>query len=137
MIENFKNRAARSSRCAIDAPRQFPNPENNPFTSCTKQCTIGQKGDDMKTHANTIPISEARQELPELVNKVRKLHSRYFITKRGKVEAVIISSEEFESWAETLDILSNKAEMKAIQRALNDIKKGRVKSFKEVFKEDQ
>jgi len=91
----------------------------------------------MKTHANTIPISEARQELPELVNKVRKLHSRYFITKRGKVEAVIISSEEFESWAETLDILSNKAEMKAIQRALNDIKKGRVKSFKEVFKEDQ
>jgi antitoxin YefM len=90
----------------------------------------------MKTQTNTVPISEARQELPELIEKVRKLHNRYFVTKRGKVEAVIISAEEFESWGETLDILSNQAEMKALKRAVGNIKKGKVKSFKDVFGEE-
>jgi antitoxin YefM len=88
-----------------------------------------------KADANTIPISEARQALPELVDKVCRLHNRYFITKHGKVEAIIISSEEFQSWAETMDILSNKAEMKALRRALTDLKKNRVASFEDVFGE--
>ena len=90
----------------------------------------------MKTQTNTVPISEARQELPELIDKVRKLHNRYFVTKRGKVAAVIISAEEFESWGETLDIISNQAEMKTMKKAIGDIKKGKIKTFKEVFGEE-
>ena len=89
----------------------------------------------MKTRQNSIPISEARQELPSLINKVMHLHNRYFITKRGKIEAVIISAEEFESWEETLDILSSKEEMNTLRSALNDIQKGRVKSYKNIFGE--
>lgn len=89
----------------------------------------------MKTRENSIAISEARQELPSLIEKVRHLHNRYFITKRGKIEAVIISADEFESWGETLDILSSKEEMRKLKSALNDIQKGRVKSFKDIFGE--
>jgi len=88
----------------------------------------------MKTiKEHTIPISDARQDLPEIVGRVKKMHDRYFITRRGKVEAVIMSSEEFESWGETLDILSNKAELKAIKAGENEMKKGKGKSFEEVF----
>ncbi|MBI5399845.1 type II toxin-antitoxin system Phd/YefM family antitoxin [Candidatus Saganbacteria bacterium] len=87
----------------------------------------------MKKNETTIPVSEARQKLPELVDNVRKLHNRYFISRRGKVEAVIVSSEEFESWGETLDIVANRAEMKAMARAFADIKKGRVKYFEDIF----
>jgi len=91
----------------------------------------------MKTilKGNTVPISEARAELPEIVERVRKLHNKYFITKRGKVEAVIMSAEELESWGETLDILSNKAEIKALKRAERQMKKGKGKTFEEVFGE--
>jgi prevent-host-death family protein len=91
----------------------------------------------MKTilKGNTVPISEARAELPEIVERVRKLHNKYFITKRGKVEAVIMSAEELESWRETLDILSNKAEIKALKRAERQMKKGKGKTFEEVFGE--
>lgn len=91
----------------------------------------------MKTNIkeHTIPISEARAELPEIVGRVRKLHDRYFITRRGKIEAVIISAEELESWGETLDILSNKAEVRALKRAEKQMKKGKGKTFEEVYGE--
>lgn len=91
----------------------------------------------MKTNIkeHTIPISEARAELPEIIGRVRKLHDRYFITRRGKIEAVIISAEELESWGETLDILSNKAEVKALNRAEKQAEKGKLKPLEEVIKE--
>lgn len=90
----------------------------------------------MKTRENTVPVSAARQELPELIKKVRKLHNYYFITTRGRVDGVIMSAEEFEGWSETMDIIFNRAEMRSFRRALADIQKGRVKTFKEVFGED-
>lgn len=90
----------------------------------------------MKIKNDTLPVTQARDELPTLVQNTTKFHSHYFITKRGRVEAVIMSKEEFDSWGETLDIISNKSEMKALKRALNDLKNGKVKSFKDVFGED-
>lgn len=90
----------------------------------------------MKKHDNIIPITEAREELPELVDKAKRLHNRYYITKRGEAQAVIMSAEEFESWGETLDVLSSKSEMKAIKKSLSDIKNNKVKSFKKVFGEE-
>jgi prevent-host-death family protein len=89
-----------------------------------------------KLKDTAIPISEARAELPEIIEKIEKLHDHYFITRRGKVAAVIMSTEEFESWNETLDILSNRAEMRAMQRSLKQIAKGQYKTYKEVFGEE-
>ena len=85
--------------------------------------------------SNTIPISEARAELPEIIGRVQKFHNHYFITRRGKVAAVIMSAEELESWGETLDILSNKAEMRALRRAEKQVSAGKVKSLEDVFRE--
>ena len=90
----------------------------------------------MKTKKDSISISQARQGLPELIEKTGRLHRRYFITRRGRVEAVIISAEEMESWEETLEIVSNGAEMRSLKAALKDIRNGKTKTFKDYFGED-
>jgi len=85
-----------------------------------------------KLKETTIPISEARADLPGIVGKVKKFHNHYFITRRGKTEAVIMSAEEFEGWGETLDILSNSAEMRALTRAEKQMKQGKGKRLNEI-----
>ena len=53
----------------------------------------------------TLPITEAREKLTTLVDRAARLMEKYTITVKGKPKAVIISSEEYDSLQETLDIL--------------------------------
>ncbi|WP_447979467.1 type II toxin-antitoxin system Phd/YefM family antitoxin [Candidatus Nitrospira bockiana] len=83
----------------------------------------------------TLAISEARQNLTDLVDRVRRLQSRYVITVNGRPDAVIISHDEFESWLETLDVLSDSEEVASIQRGLSEIANGHTVSYEDVFGE--
>ena len=83
----------------------------------------------------TLGVSEARQNLTDLVDRVRRLHSRYVITVNGRADAVILSHDEFESWLETLDVLSDSEEVASIQRGLSDIANGDTVSYEEIFGE--
>src|SRR2546422_3961760 len=83
----------------------------------------------------TLPITEARQNLPDLVERVRKLRARYIITRNGRPDAVLIGHDEFESWLETMEVLTDREEIKAIQEGLADLRAGRVSSYEEVFGE--
>ena len=51
---------------------------------------------------NILGISEVRNKLPQLVDEVDEKLGQLFITKNGRAKAVLMSSEEFESWVETL-----------------------------------
>lgn len=66
---------------------------------------------------NLVAISDARANLPELVNKVNKNLERVVITINGQPKAVLVSEEELESLEETAEIL-------AIPGAKESIKKG-------------
>lgn len=83
----------------------------------------------------TIPVSEARQNLPELVTRMRKLLERIIITRNGKPEAVMMSIEEYESWVETLELMSSPGAVRGVREGLADLKAGRARSFEEVFGE--
>lgn len=83
----------------------------------------------------TIPVSEARQNLPELMTRLRKLMDRIIITRKGKPEAVIMAFDEYESWVETLELTAKEETVKAIRDGLADLKAGRSRSFEEVFGE--
>lgn len=85
--------------------------------------------------ARTIPVSEVRQTLPELVSRMRKLMDRVIITRNGKPEAVIMGFEEYESWVETLELLSKPETVRGIREGLADLKAGRSRTFEEVFGE--
>ena len=83
----------------------------------------------------TVPVSEARQTLPELVSRMRRLMDRVIITRKGKPEAVIMAFEEYESWVETLELISRPETVRGIREGLADLKAGRSRSFQEVFGE--
>lgn len=83
----------------------------------------------------TLPITEARTKLTKLVDNASKKLDEYVITVNGKPTAVILSSDEYESWKETNEILADKQLMKAIKEGEDDIKKGRVQEWEEVKKE--
>lgn len=83
----------------------------------------------------TIPISEARQNLPKLINHIHKLMGQVIITRKGKPEVVIMDFEEYESWIETLELMSRPESVQGIREGLADLKAGRSRSFRQVFKE--
>lgn len=83
----------------------------------------------------TLPITKAREELTTLVDNAKKKLAEYIITVKGVPAAVLISATEYESWKETIEILSDTQLMKAIKEGEDDIKKGRVYDWEEVKKE--
>lgn len=67
---------------------------------------------------NILSISDVRQSLPNLVDKVNKTEEKITITVNGKARAVLISSD-------LLDLLEETAEVSAIPRIKEDLKRSR------------
>ncbi len=85
----------------------------------------------------TTPLKQARSRFSSLVDKTYRLSERFVVTKNGTPKAVVMGAEEFESWVETLELLSNPKAVKALEQGLKEAKAGKFRSFKDVFGEDQ
>lgn len=82
---------------------------------------------DIKT---TISITEARNRIFEIAEEVQKPATYYTITENGKPKAVIMSAEEFESWAETLEVMQEFPDIKKdIEETDSAIKTGEYKKW--------
>lgn len=81
----------------------------------------------------TLPVTEARARLPQLVKAADERFERTIITSHGKPTAVIMSYEEYEAWEETLEVLSDPEAMHAIREADAELAAGKAVSFEEVF----
>lgn len=82
---------------------------------------------------NTISASDARKNLYSLLDDVSDKFEKILITKNGKAKGVLVSPEEFESWRETLEIMSDSELVKVLRKSEEDIKAGRVYSAEEVY----
>lgn len=78
---------------------------------------------------NTISITEARKRIFDIADKVQAAKTVFFLTQNGKAKVVMMSVDEFDSWAETLDIMSDPELMKEIREAEDDIKNKRWHKF--------
>lgn len=83
----------------------------------------------------TMSATKARSEFFNILDKVDKANLSFTITVNGSARAVIMNADEFDSWRETLDIMSNPELVKGIEEGKKDIAAGRVVSFEEVFGE--
>ena len=83
----------------------------------------------------TLTITKAREELTRLVDRASRLLEEYVITVKGRPEAVLMSHDEFESWKETMDILSDPELVKSIKQGEKDLKDGKYVTFEELKKE--
>lgn len=83
----------------------------------------------------TLPITKAREELTSLVDNAKKKRDEYIITVNGSPAAVIISSDEYESWKETDEISSDLSLMKAIKEGEAEIASGKGLPWEDVKQE--
>lgn len=81
----------------------------------------------------TKSATEVRKDFFDILDTVERSGIPYTITKAGKPVVVMMSAEEYESWEETLDIMSDPEAVKGIEEGLDDIKHGRTNTFEEVF----
>ena len=85
----------------------------------------------------TMSLKQARSRFSSLVDNADRLSERVIVTKNGTPKAVVMGAEEFESWIETLELLSNPKAVKALEQGLKEAKAGKLRSFKDVFGEKQ
>lgn len=83
----------------------------------------------------TLSLTKAREDFTKLVAKAKRRRDEYVITVNGLPAAVIISVDEYESWKETAEILSDPVLLKAIREGEQDIKKGKIHDWDQVKKE--
>ncbi len=83
----------------------------------------------------TLPLSEVKAKLSQLVDEVESRDERVVITRRGRPAAVLISQDDLESWQETLEITSDRALMTQLRRGIRQIARGRTVGYAEVFGE--
>ncbi len=86
--------------------------------------------------AKTLPISEVKARLPELVTGVEQREEEIVVTRNGRPAAVLVSYAEFERLKETLDVLSDPGLMRQIEESRAFYASGRKGlTFEDVFGE--
>ncbi|MCC6273812.1 MAG: type II toxin-antitoxin system Phd/YefM family antitoxin [Deltaproteobacteria bacterium] len=85
--------------------------------------------------AKIVPVTALRPRLLQYVGRADKFGQEYIITKNGKPSAVIMGFDEWESWKETVEILSDPKLLRRIKKGRDYFARGgKGKSIAEVFK---
>ncbi len=86
--------------------------------------------------SKTLPISEVKARLPELVTGVEEREEEVVVTRRGKPAAILVNYGEYERLKETLDVLSDQQMMRQLRKSVQFYASGRKGlSFEDVFGE--
>ena len=76
-----------------------------------------------------LSLSEAKMKLSALVDAVVTTDEEVTITKNGRPVAVLVSPEEFESWRETIAVMSEGDLMDEIREGLDSLRRRRAKLY--------
>ncbi len=85
--------------------------------------------------ARTVPFTEARARLTELLDEVNERHEHIIITRNGHPAGVVLSSDEYGALSETLEVLEDDEALEALRESEADVQAGRVYSLDEVRRE--
>ncbi len=79
----------------------------------------------MQTLPATLTASEARINLYDMLDEVKKYLKRFVITHHGKPQAVVIPIDEIESLEETAEILTIPGARTSILRGIKQAQNGK------------
>jgi antitoxin YefM len=84
----------------------------------------------------TLPLSEVKARLPEVVSGVEEREEEVVVTKNGRPAAVLVNVREYERLKETLDVLSDPELLGQIAESRRFYRSGKTGlTFKDVFGE--
>ena len=72
-----------------------------------------------------LPITEARDELTLLPDRLSETHETITVTRRGKPVLAILSWDEYEALVETLEIISDEELMQSLRQGMKDLAQGK------------
>jgi len=82
----------------------------------------------------TLPISEVKRRLPELMSGIAEREEEIVVTRNGKPAAVLVTYDEYERLKDSLEVLSDPELVKQIRRSKSFYAKGKQgMSFEAVF----
>ena len=76
-----------------------------------------------------LPITEARDELTSLPDKLHETHETVTVTRRGKPVLAILPWEEYEALTETLEIMADEHLMASLHQSIREAKAGKLVSW--------
>ena len=82
--------------------------------------------------STSVPFTEARSTLSDLLDYVQAEQEHVVITRNGKDVALLMSVDEWESWEETIEVLQDDELLEALKQSDDDVKAGRVYAWDEV-----
>lgn len=84
--------------------------------------------------AKILSVTELKPQILKVISMAQKAGQEYVVTKNGHPAAVIMSYEEWESWKETLEILSDPKAIGRIRKNRAYFNRGgRGKSLDDIF----
>ena len=83
----------------------------------------------------TLPISEVRSNLPDIVKNAGDLFQKTYITVNGKIEAVVVNPQELESLEATLEILKDPQTLKALKQGQKEFKNSELVDWEDLKQE--
>jgi antitoxin YefM len=75
--------------------------------------------------SETVPFTEAKAHLSDLVDRVVRERERVYVTRNGRLAAVILSPDELESLEETVAILEDRELLESIRRSRQEASEGK------------
>jgi antitoxin YefM len=75
--------------------------------------------------AETVPFTEAKAHLSELVDRTSREHERFIVTRNGRPAAILISPEDLESLEATVDILEDRKLLESIRTSRREAAEGK------------
>jgi prevent-host-death family protein len=76
-----------------------------------------------------LSISEAKMKFNALIDQVISKEDEFILTKNGKPVATIVSSDVYEGWRETQEILADKEFVKEIRSGIRALKNKKTKRY--------
>jgi prevent-host-death family protein len=73
----------------------------------------------------TVPFTEAKAHLSDLVDRVVGEHERFILTRNGRPAAVLLSPDELESLEETLEILRDPELVESLRKSRREAAQGK------------
>jgi antitoxin YefM len=85
--------------------------------------------------AKTVPVRELRSNLSQMLSDVADRREHVVVTRNGRPAAVMVPIDEYEALEETVEILSDKDALAAIETGLAESARGETVTFEELRQE--
>ena len=79
----------------------------------------------LMTRMDSVPFTQAKAKLSELVDRVEREHARLAVTRHGRTAAVLINEDDLEALEETVAILHDEGLMRSVRRSRKEAAAGK------------